>query len=171
MLLDVACTLTDVISCVPYESHTLEFGPHDYLSQIIQIISKLRGGQQRYMPLLTSKIHDTMASTMNYSLPLVPATSSSRESEGATNTSSSSGSTPFGSPHFSATGSEQSGFGTFPYELGLSASPTTAGFPSVVMTTGIDYGKVTISAPMHIFSDPAAVYQLSDATLKFEPNG
>ena len=160
----MACTLTDVISCVPYERHTFDFGPRDYLSQIIQLICKLRGGQQRYMPLLTSKIQETMPNTMSYGLPLMPASASSRVSEGATSTSSSKESTPFGSPPYSAVDSQSTGF----EELGFVGSPTVSAFSSVLMTTGIEYGDLTVSAPMETFPDPM-VFQ-SVCSLKFDPN-
>lgn len=59
-LFDVACTLVDVMSCVPTEHNGFEFGPRDHLNHFIQIMSKLRGGQTRYLPLLLTKINETM---------------------------------------------------------------------------------------------------------------
>jgi hypothetical protein len=120
-LFDVACTLTDVMSCVPYEQHTFEYGPRDYLNQIMTQISGLRGGNQRYMPLLLSKINDAMPSmpTPGFSLPI---------------TQSSSASTPFGSPPH---GVSSHGMANFP-----------AVFPTV--SAGPKYNDIMTSAPMSI---------------------
>lgn len=60
-LFDIACTLIDVISFVPLQPPTgFEMGPRQYLEQFIQLISKLRGGQTRYLPLLMNKINETL---------------------------------------------------------------------------------------------------------------
>jgi len=56
----VACTLVDVMTYVPIEQQTLSFGPRDYLNRFISLISTLRGGQSRYLPLLLNKIHDAL---------------------------------------------------------------------------------------------------------------
>ena len=62
-LFDVACTLTDVIACVPLEptvnSHEQ---PTEYLNQFLNLISQLRGGASRYLPLLLAKISDNLPS-------------------------------------------------------------------------------------------------------------
>ncbi|KAF4553992.1 Fungal specific transcription factor domain-containing protein 45 [Elsinoe fawcettii] len=74
-LFDVACTLTDVMSCVPEHQlqPSFEFGPRDYLHQLVSLVSNLRGGRQRYLPLLVSKIHETLPSSMsNMSFALSP---------------------------------------------------------------------------------------------------
>ncbi|PNS20459.1 Transcriptional activator protein acu-15 [Sphaceloma murrayae] len=68
-LFDVACTLTDVMSCVPEPQlnamqSSFKFGPRDYLHQFVSMISSLRGGRQRYLPLLVSKINETLPSSM-----------------------------------------------------------------------------------------------------------
>jgi hypothetical protein len=140
-LFDVACTLTDVMSCVPYEQHTFEYGPRDYLNQIMTQISGLRGGNQRYMPLLLSKINDAMPSmpTPGFSLPIMPASSrldelwdSNSASQG--HTQSSSASTPFGSPPH---GVSSHGMANFP-----------AVFPTV--SAGPKYNDIMTSAPMSI---------------------
>ncbi len=65
----MACTLTDVMSCVPLETPSFELGPRDYLNEFLNLISTLRGGQARYVPLLLGKI-DTMLSTM--AGPIIP---------------------------------------------------------------------------------------------------
>ncbi|KAG8624199.1 hypothetical protein KVT40_009175 [Elsinoe batatas] len=82
-LFDVACTLTDVMGCVPEQQllPSFEFGPRDYLHQFVSLISNLRGGRQRFLPLLVSKIHDTLPSSMsNIGYAISP--NPSRESSG-----------------------------------------------------------------------------------------
>lgn len=62
-LFDIACTLTDVMSCVPLDQYSFELGPRDYLNQLTSVIAKLRGGNQRYFPLLAAKINETLPPT------------------------------------------------------------------------------------------------------------
>lgn len=57
---DVACTLIDVMSCVPLESRKFEPGPQAHLNQLLTLISTLRGGESRYLPLVMAKIRDTL---------------------------------------------------------------------------------------------------------------
>lgn len=135
------------MSCVPYEQHTFEFGPRDYLNQLMSLISNLRGGQERYLPLLISKINDTMPAmpTPGYALPAPISGASSRVAEIFDEHSvhtKSSDSTPFGSPPMSAVS------GDFSFN-NLDAGRTTAPpmFP-ITMTTGIQFGDLTVSAPM-----------------------
>jgi hypothetical protein len=58
-LFDIACTLTDVIACVPFEVSTSE-PPFDILSKLLHLVSKLRGGSSRYLPLLLTKVSETL---------------------------------------------------------------------------------------------------------------
>ena len=73
-LFDVACTLIDVMSCVPLESQHFSVGPQDYLNHLVHLISTLRGGRSRYLPLLITKISDTLPPNMAASItqPMVP---------------------------------------------------------------------------------------------------
>ncbi len=57
---DVACTLIDVMSCVPLESRKFEPGPQEYLNSLLTLISTLRGGESRFLPLVVAKIRDTL---------------------------------------------------------------------------------------------------------------
>ncbi len=57
---DVACTLIDVMSCVPIESRKFEPDPQEYLNQLLTLISTLRGGESRFLPLVMTKIRDTL---------------------------------------------------------------------------------------------------------------
>ncbi len=61
-LFDVACTVTDVIACVPLDSNIFEIGPSEYLSQFLSLISNLRGGGSRFLPLLRAKISENLPS-------------------------------------------------------------------------------------------------------------
>ena len=59
-LFDVACTVTDVIACVPLDSSIFEVGPSEYLNQFLGVISNLRGGGSRFLPLLLAKISENL---------------------------------------------------------------------------------------------------------------
>jgi len=115
-LFDVACTLTDVMSCVPYEQHTFEYGPRDYLNQLMNLISSLRGGQQRYMPLLLAKVNEAMPQmpTHGYSIPMGPPSRLGMDdlydSASQGHAHSSTASTPFGSPPVSSAAASMVGF-------------------------------------------------------------
>lgn len=101
-LFDIACTLTDVIACVPIEpsnadsvpstnlgGHAASSGstmaatlstatsssstnaaaatsaretPSDYLNRLVNLISQLRGGASRYLPLLLAKVSENLPS-------------------------------------------------------------------------------------------------------------
>ncbi|KAL8955506.1 MAG: hypothetical protein Q9193_006672 [Seirophora villosa] len=78
-LFDVACTLIDVMSCVPLEAppSTSSFGvsgPADYLNYLVHLISTLRSGASRYLELIVAKIRDTLPPHMAASIaqPLTP---------------------------------------------------------------------------------------------------
>jgi hypothetical protein len=117
-LFDVACTLTDVMSCVPYEQHTFEYGPRDYLNQLMSLISSLRGGQQRYMPLLISKVNEAMPQmpTHGFSMGLNMGPPSRLgmedfyDSASQGHAHSSTDSTPFGSPPIGSATASMVGF-------------------------------------------------------------
>lgn len=48
------------MSCVPLESRKFEPGPQEHLNQLLTLISTLRGGESRYLPLVMAKIRDTL---------------------------------------------------------------------------------------------------------------
>lgn len=88
---------------MPLESSPYEFGPRDYLNQIITLISHIRSGQQRYLPLIMSKIDEVLPSMppMPYGMsPLVPQLSRSdiQDSSLSDSTSHSHAASPYGSP-------------------------------------------------------------------------
>jgi hypothetical protein len=68
-LFDVACTLIDVMACVPLSPTSYDMGPRDYLNRFVALISSLRGTQSRYLPLLQNKIAEVLPS---YQLPSHP---------------------------------------------------------------------------------------------------
>ena len=59
-LFDIACTLVDVMCCVPLDQANLELGPLHYLRRLVNLIYTLRGGESRYSALLETKIRDTL---------------------------------------------------------------------------------------------------------------
>jgi hypothetical protein len=61
-LFDIACTLTDVMACVPLEPTAFEVGPREYLHQFLTLISTLRGGDSRFLPLLLAKVNEVLPS-------------------------------------------------------------------------------------------------------------
>lgn len=61
-LFDIACTLTDVIACVPLDTAIFGTIPADYLNQFLYLISRLRGGASRFVPLLLAKISENIPS-------------------------------------------------------------------------------------------------------------
>lgn len=140
----MACTLTDVMSCVPLEMNAFRYGPRDYLTQFLSLISALRGGDSRYLPLLLAKIHDalpTMAAPIAHSLPLLPVNDRSHDSY---ESSASSNSTPYGSP-------------PIPSTTGLDHQDLTSSMSHIDITTGASYTSASTVATSIAF------YQTIDA--------
>ncbi|KAK4944326.1 hypothetical protein LTR10_016212 [Elasticomyces elasticus] len=71
-LFDIACTLTDVVACVPLTppADSTEEAPIEYLNAFLNLISQLRGGSSRYLPLLLAKVSETLP---NMAPPVAPA--------------------------------------------------------------------------------------------------
>lgn len=71
-LFDVACTLTDVIACVPLTppADSVEEAPIECLNAFLNLISQLRGGSSRYLPLLLAKVSEALP---NMAPPVSPA--------------------------------------------------------------------------------------------------
>ncbi|KAL9101594.1 MAG: hypothetical protein Q9163_003155 [Psora crenata] len=61
---DVACTLVDVMSCVPSGPNN-QPGPQEDLNRLLTLICSLRGGESRFLPLVMTKIRDTLPSIAN----------------------------------------------------------------------------------------------------------
>ena len=177
-LFDVACTLTDVISCVPYEEQTMGYGPRDYLQQLITLISNLRGGQQKYMPLLLSKINETMPNAPGYHLPLPPPSNSSgtsdmyegvESSRDARSGPNSEESTPFGSPSLSVSSGQPNPFTQLARDVDLT-SPVSAGFPDLGQSIRVGGTGLGAPGPVPMFGD--TIFQSSrDASVKYDSDG
>ncbi|KAL8709622.1 MAG: hypothetical protein Q9220_005714 [cf. Caloplaca sp. 1 TL-2023] len=107
-LFDVACTLIDVMSCVPHESQDFGMGPQDYLNHLVRLISRLRGGKSRYLPLLVTKIRDTLPPHIVASItqPIMPIKVEQSpeipylQQHDSSETHSSSTSSPYSTPPF-----------------------------------------------------------------------
>jgi len=52
--------MIDVLSCVPVEERSYGFGPFDYLIRLYELVSTLRGGAQRFVPILVAKINESL---------------------------------------------------------------------------------------------------------------
>lgn len=173
-IFDVACTLTDVMSCVPFEQHTFEYGPRDYLNQFLALISTLRGGQQRYLPLLLSKINDTMPAMPmpGYNMTAAPRGRVDEIYDSSNPTSNDT--TPFGSPPPQAVGPPQMYQAPFaPDEFKNMAAPTSAAY--TMMNNGpVRYpGTATSSAIPALYHDhpPRSNFPGIDGQPPFDPTG
>lgn len=159
-LFDVACTLTDVMACVPLEQHGFECGPRDYLNQLMLLISTLRGGRERYIPLLTAKISETvpsLPSSHGYSLPPAPRIVRFEElddSQSGSDVTRSGGSTPLSDS---------------PLDTAYAPLP---GFPGTDSTVAPPPGRHAIPT-MHRYPGPVLTSHCvtSDPLINFEPAG
>ncbi|KAL9089507.1 MAG: hypothetical protein Q9159_002547 [Coniocarpon cinnabarinum] len=70
-MFDVACSLVDVMTCVQPAQSSFEIGPREYLTQFINIMSGLRGGTDRYTPLLIEKANESLPQLQSLAEPLV----------------------------------------------------------------------------------------------------
>ncbi|KAH6667874.1 hypothetical protein B0J14DRAFT_173818 [Halenospora varia] len=73
-LFDVACSLTDVLSLLPPNPDPFQLGPRDYLQDFMSLLSVLRNGDHRFLPLLLSKVNDVLPRLVNPILQTVPDT-------------------------------------------------------------------------------------------------
>lgn len=76
MLFDVACCLTDVVAVTSFSPDAFALGPRDYVSRFLTLISTLRGGQSRYLPLLLAKLSEVLPNLplpRSLTLPPLPA--------------------------------------------------------------------------------------------------
>lgn len=77
-LFDVACSLTDVLALLPTPSDPFAIGPRDYLNQFLSLLSSLRNGDNRFLPLLLQKVHDVLPRLVNPMLQVVPENAASQ---------------------------------------------------------------------------------------------
>ncbi|KAL5363574.1 hypothetical protein BJX96DRAFT_187090, partial [Aspergillus floccosus] len=64
---EVACTLTDVMACLSstgLRSTGFEMGPQDYLKHLVTLVYSLPGGRRRFLPLLLTKLGQTLPSML-----------------------------------------------------------------------------------------------------------
>ncbi|PVH84729.1 hypothetical protein DL98DRAFT_397681, partial [Cadophora sp. DSE1049] len=73
-LFDVACSLTDVLSLLPPNPDPFQLGPRDYLHDFMTLLSVLRNGDHRFLPLLLAKVNDVLPKLVNPMLQTVPDT-------------------------------------------------------------------------------------------------
>lgn len=57
-MFDIACTLIDVITCVPLDASSGHTKSSGYLNTVLQLVQKLRGGASRYLPLLAARVNE-----------------------------------------------------------------------------------------------------------------
>lgn len=173
-LFDVACTLTDVISYVPVEPQSMGYGPRDYLQQLVTLISNLRGGQLKYMPLLLAKMNDTMPNAPAYNLPPPSASSGASDlyEDGMQNPRHlhSETSTPFGSPSIAMTGEQPNPFARFTQEINLT-SPVSASFAGIPNVSQIADGGLSGSAPAQMYIEEPIFQSTEDPLMKYESDG
>ena len=122
------------MACVPLSPSSYDMGPRDYLNRFVSLISSLRSGQARYLPLLQNKIAEVLPS---YQLPLQPRMDI-YGNPSQSSTPNPGDSTPYDS---SSSLSLRHGMGGMHYqESGLSPMPPQIGGPS-------GYGSFSSSVP------------------------
>lgn len=58
------------MSCVPLQTpQGFETGPRQYLDHFVNLMRTLRGGQERYLPMLIEKIHETLPEIVSTDIP------------------------------------------------------------------------------------------------------
>lgn len=71
-LLDITCNLADVLSMMPSSGDPFSITPQQQLQSLLQMVSVLRSGEHHFMPLLLSKVHETLPRLANPLLQRVP---------------------------------------------------------------------------------------------------
>lgn len=105
------------------ESASLEIGPHDYLNHFLTLISALRGGQARYLPLLLAKVNDVMSTMAGPIIPLlaIEEPHNGRVEEQCDGSTSSRSSRLFVPPSLSTASSDMSIYSTSSFNDSISA--------------------------------------------------
>ena len=61
-IFDIGCSLADVLQLYPALPQTtpmsMEFGPRDYLMEMLKVLSTVLGGSTRYLPMLAAKVEE-----------------------------------------------------------------------------------------------------------------
>ncbi len=71
-LLELTCSLTDVLVSQPSSGSIFTVGPREQLRSVLQILSALRSGEHHFLPLLLNKVHDILPLVVNPNLQRVP---------------------------------------------------------------------------------------------------
>ncbi|KAI1114243.1 hypothetical protein F5Y14DRAFT_188443 [Nemania sp. NC0429] len=71
-LLDIACSLIDVLAMQPASADPFTMGPREHLNSLLQILSSLRNGDHHFLPLLLDKVHDVLPRLTNPMLQRAP---------------------------------------------------------------------------------------------------
>ncbi|KAM0817649.1 hypothetical protein AB5N19_03456 [Seiridium cardinale] len=71
-LLDISCNLADVLAMLPSSGDPFSITPQQQLQSLLQMVSVLRGGEHHFLPLLLSKVHETLPRLANPLLQRVP---------------------------------------------------------------------------------------------------
>ncbi|KAH8652204.1 hypothetical protein BX600DRAFT_386501, partial [Xylariales sp. PMI_506] len=71
-LFDITSALADTLSMQPSSGDPFSVTPQQLLQSLVQLVSVLRGGEHHFLPLLLSKVHDTLPRLANPMLQRVP---------------------------------------------------------------------------------------------------
>ncbi|KAI0397000.1 hypothetical protein F5Y17DRAFT_28013 [Xylariaceae sp. FL0594] len=71
-LLEIACSLMDVLAMQPASSDPFAVGPQEHLNSLLHILSSLRKGDHHFLPLLLDKVHDVLPRLANPMLQRAP---------------------------------------------------------------------------------------------------
>ncbi|KAL1872690.1 hypothetical protein Daus18300_004236 [Diaporthe australafricana] len=71
-LFDVACSLTDVLALYPASRDPFSPGPREQLNSLLNVLTVLRNGDYRFVPLLIKQINETLPKLANPMLQNVP---------------------------------------------------------------------------------------------------
>ena len=75
-LLNVTCALTDILAMLPAPRTSFTLGPQDQLRNILNIVTVIRNGEHRFLPLLLSKVHAALPGLASPMLKNAPVTES-----------------------------------------------------------------------------------------------
>ncbi|KAK3326226.1 hypothetical protein B0H66DRAFT_617150 [Apodospora peruviana] len=71
-LLSVTCSLTEFLGMQPASRDPYSMGPREYLHQILNVLTVIRGGDLRFLPLLLNKVHNAVLRLANPMLQNAP---------------------------------------------------------------------------------------------------
>ncbi|KAL1876825.1 hypothetical protein VTK73DRAFT_9202 [Phialemonium thermophilum] len=71
-LFEISSVLAEILSMQPASRDPFSLGPREYLHQLLNVVSVIRGGDQRFLPLLLSKAHEILPRLANPMLQNAP---------------------------------------------------------------------------------------------------